>query len=151
MNLSTYYEPWSVLRSFRNELNRLGWPEAGAVENAETDGNVVSGWAPAIDVREESDRYVIRADVPGVAPKDIEITVEGNELTLKGARCEEKTQDERGCLRLERAQGSFYRRFRIPATSDPESIEAQSRDGVLEIVLRKQPTAQPRRIGVREK
>ena len=81
-------------------------------------------------------------------PKDIEITMENGVLTLKGERSTEKKEEREGYKRIERARGTFYRRFSLPDTADAEKIDAHSRDGVLEIVLPKHEKVQPRRITV---
>ncbi len=142
----TSYEPLAVLRNFQRELDRL-WPERDACEVG--DGtNVPSHWSPAVDVREEPERFIIQADVPGVKPSDIQITMEGNMLTLKGVRTEQKEEKSAGHVRTERSQGSFYRRFSLPDSANPDQIKASSNHGVLEISLPKQEKVQPRRIEV---
>ncbi|MEX0952094.1 MAG: Hsp20/alpha crystallin family protein [Gammaproteobacteria bacterium] len=144
------YEPWSLLRQFQNELNNLGYQEAVANDGAEPDqSNVVtSHWRPAVDIREETDRFVILADLPGVDPADIEITMENGVLTLKGERQFSKEENTDSYRRVERSYGSFYRRFSLPDTADAERIEARGKNGVLEIVLPKQAQVQPRKITV---
>lgn len=149
MNL-VRYDPWSILRGFHNELNRIGWPESTGVEDADDASRVVgSRWYPAVDIREEEDRYEIEADVPGINPKDIKVTMENNVLTLKGERKQEKETTGEGYKRLERAQGVFYRRFGLPDGTDASKISARTNNGVLHIVLPKQEKVQPRRIEVR--
>lgn len=144
------YEPWSLLRQFQNELNNLGYQEAVANDGAEPDqSNVVtSHWRPAVDIREETDRFIILADLPGVDPADIEITMENGVLTLKGERQFSKEENTDSYRRVERSYGSFYRRFSLPDTADAERIEARGKNGVLEIVLPKQAQVQPRKITV---
>lgn len=145
------YEPWSLLRQIQNELSNLGVQDSPFLEGTENDGSniVTSHWRPAVDIREEPDRYVIQADLPGVDPKDIEITMENGMLTLRGERKLEKEESGDNYKRVERAYGTFYRRFSLPDTADPERIEAQGRNGVLEIILPKQEKVQPRRISVK--
>ncbi|MEX2353791.1 MAG: Hsp20/alpha crystallin family protein [Gammaproteobacteria bacterium] len=144
------YEPYSLLDQLQKEFSRSGVWDPFNRENLEEDHQelAVSHWRPAVDIREEDNRYVIHADLPGVEAKDIEITMEEGVLTLKGERTSEKSEDKKGYKRVERARGTFYRRFSLPDTADVEKIEAKSRDGVLEIVVPKQEKVQPRRITV---
>lgn len=139
------YEPFALLDRLNREFNR-GWLEPAEAEDSSD--VVVSHWRPAVDIKEEPDRFVILADLPGVDAKDIDITMENGVLTLKGERSTEKTEEREGYKRVERARGTFYRRFSLPDTADAERIEARSKDGVLEIVLPKHAKVQPKRITV---
>ncbi len=140
------YEPWSLLNQLNNEMNALMEGRGPSLGDSST--LATSDWVPAVDIREEPDRYLIHADVPGVSPDDIEIHMEGGVLTLKGERKREDTEEREGYKRVERVYGSFYRRFSLPDTADAERITANSRNGVLEIVIPKQEKMQPRRIEV---
>jgi HSP20 family protein len=145
--LLTRYEPWSAMRQIQNEMGRIF---NDAVAGAEDGSNVVtSRWTPAVDIREDSGQFVLAADVPGVDPKDIEVTMENGVLTIKGERKLE-TQDEgdNGYRRVERVYGSFYRRFTLPDTADAEAISASGNHGVLEVVIPKRAALQPKRIAV---
>jgi len=144
------YEPYSLFDRLQKEFGRTGWLDPFAETGTGDDNSdvVVSHWRPAVDIKEETDRFVILADLPGVDPKDIEITMEKGVLTLKGERSTEKKEEREGFKRIERARGTFYRRFSLPDTADAEKIDAHSRDGVLEIVLPKHEKVQPRRITV---
>lgn len=144
------HEPWSVLNQLSNEMNALFDPRTSSLGTAVGDASTMatSDWAPAVDIREESDRYLIHADVPGVNPKDIEINMENGVLTLKGERKSEQEKEGSGYTRTERVYGTFYRRFSLPNTADPDKVSASSNNGVLEIVIPKQEKMQPRRIEV---
>jgi HSP20 family protein len=143
------YEPWNVVSQLQNEINRV----FGNLND--TDSNsATSDWSPAVDVREFSDRFQLLMDVPGVEPKDVEITLDNGILTVAGNRAEEKSVGANGTeepqqQRVERRLGRFHRRFILPDTADGENVQASGRNGVLEIVIPKQPKAQPRRIAVR--
>ncbi|MDN3516826.1 Hsp20/alpha crystallin family protein [Aquisalimonas lutea] len=141
------YEPWSVLSQLSNEMNSLFGTPAGQAA-ADPSNMATSDWAPAVDIQEEKDRYVIQADVPGVKPDDIEVQMENGILTIKGERSAEDVQEGNGYKRVERVRGSFHRRFTLPETADAENITATSRNGVLEVVIPKQEKVQPRRITV---
>jgi HSP20 family protein len=143
------HEPWSVVSQLQNEINRV----FGNLND--TDSNsATSEWSPAVDVREYADRFQLLLDVPGVEPKDVEITLDNGVLTVSGNRAEEKAVGSNGTelpqqQRLERRLGRFYRRFILPDTADAENVNASGRNGVLEILIPKQPKAQPRRITVK--
>ena len=145
------YEPWSLLDKFQDELNRLGLFDQFQRESVDGDNSsvVTSHWRPAVDIREESDRFVIMADIPGVDPKDIEITMEQGVLSIKGERSSDKEVSHEGYRRVERVRGTFYRRFSLPDSADAEHIEAKGKNGVLEIVLPKHEKVQPRKISVK--
>ena len=123
------YEPWSLL----DRLSR---------QNPAT-----PSFLPAVDVVEEKDRYILRADLPGVGRDDIEITTDGGVLTLKGERKIEVSANV-NYAHTERAGGSFVRRFTLPETAQTEAIKATHVNGVLEITIPKQPMPQVRRINI---
>lgn len=140
------YEPWNVVSQLQNEINRV----FGNLNDADSN-SATSEWSPAVDVREYADRFQLLLDIPGVEPKDVDITLDGGVLTVSGNRNEEKGANglEAQQQRLERRLGRFHRRFILPDTADGENVSASGRNGVLEIVIHKQPKAQPRRIAVR--
>jgi len=138
------YEPWSLLNQLSNEVNTL------FDQRSRGDGSsmATSDWIPAVDIREEQDRYLIHADIPGVDPESIEIHMENGVLSLSGRR-EHVARDEReGYRRIERVRGVFHRRFSLPDSADADRVSASSRHGVLEIVIPKQQRVQARRITV---
>ena len=139
-----HYEPWSLL----NQFDQLRTPPHRRTDKA-ADTRAVSGdWSPAVDIKEETERFVIHADIPGVDPKDIEVHMENGILTIKGQRQAESREEREGYKRIERVRGSFYRRFSLPDTANAEGITATSQHGVLELMIPKQHKAQPRRIEV---
>ncbi len=137
------YEPFSLLNRLHGDLDRLLENRLGDDTRA-----TVSDWVPAVDIKEEDNRFVLRADVPGVDPKDIEITMEDGVLTVRGERTSETKEGTDGFRRVERVSGRFYRRFTMPDTADAEAITARSLNGVLEVAIPKQPRVQPRRIAI---
>lgn len=145
----TRYEPWSVVSQLQTDINRV----FGNLN--ETEGSsATSQWSPAVDVREYSDRFQLLLDLPGVDPKDVEITLDNGILTVAGNRYEEQAAGSNAAdhpqqQRIERPVGQFHRRFILPDTADAENVNASGRNGVLEIVIPKQPKAQPRRISVK--
>jgi HSP20 family protein len=144
MATTVRYEPWSLHRDLVNEVNRL-FERAGG---SDASSGATADWTPPVDIEEYTDKFVLYADVPGVDPKSIEVTLEKGVLILCGNRenVVEKNGVER--RRVERATGRFYRRFSLPDTVDAEAVSARGNNGVLEVVIPKRPAAQPRRIAV---
>lgn len=141
----TRYEPsdmWTRLQKQMNEMFR-GMPEM------ELSNVTTSQWIPLVDIKEEADKFIIKADIPGVKPEKIEVTMEGGVLTIRGERNEEKREDKEGYHRVERSSGTFYRRFTMPDTADAEHIKAGSKDGVLEIEVPKRAASRARRIEIK--
>ncbi len=144
MNVSRY-EPWVLVNRLSRDLERLfNVPAEG---NDESRSSVVD-WVPAVDIKEEDKQFVLRADLPGVEPKDIEITMEKGQLTIRGRRQAETRDENNGYRRVERVSGEFFRRFTLPDTADSQAIKARHVNGVLEVSIPKQQTVLPRRIDV---
>jgi HSP20 family protein len=139
------YEPWAVVNRLHQSLDHL-FGEALSSPEASSSPNVT--WVPRVDIHEEKDRFVVLADVPGVDPKDIDITAENGVLTVRGERRSEKRETENGYERVERVAGTFLRRFTLPEGANTESIKAKQTNGVLEVTIPKQPQVQPRRISI---
>lgn len=118
--------------------------------NDEGDGSnvVTSQWAPRVDIKEEDQRFVIYADVPGMDPADIEVSMEKGILTIKGERMTEKSEQNGRFTRVERAHGSFHRRFALPDSADADNISATGKHGVLEIAIPKKAEKAARRITI---
>ncbi len=115
---------------------------------ADASSVVTSQWIPRVDIKEEQDRFLILADLPGVDPAAIEVNMDRGVLSIRGERrAEEKSEGER-YSRVERAHGVFYRRFALPESANPDGISATGRHGVLEIAIPKRPETTPRRINV---
>lgn len=106
-------------------------------------------WSPAVDVREEAQAYLVDADIPGVDPKDIEVTLENGVLTIRGERREEHKEERENYHRVERFSGSFSRRFTLPDAADSDGVEAGMDNGVLKIRIPKKEQAVSRRIEIR--
>ena len=143
MNL-VRFEPWSIGDLMQRDFDRFA-TRRFARDGVETP---VADWVPAVDIVEEKERFVLRADVPGVAAEDIEISMEDGVLSVSGERKIEAHDDTDGVRRFERVSGRFYRRFSLPDTADAESIAAKTANGILEVSIPKLPEVQPRRITV---
>jgi len=108
----------------------------------------VGSWLPPVDIEEESDRVVLRAEIPGVSRDDIDVSVENGTLTLRGEKKQERKIEAENAYRLERFYGSFSRSFVLPTRINAERIKATYKDGVLEVVLPKAEEAKPKKIKV---
>ena len=144
MTLMKTTNPWNLLDEFNREFARM------LPAYADDESRVVgSAWSPAVDIKEEDDRFVIRADIPGVSADDIDISMEKGVLTIKGERKHEAEENKEGFHRIERAYGTFMRRFSLPENVDADKISASSKDGVVELVLPKAvEDNQPKKITV---
>jgi len=137
----THYKPWNLFDQLLHEMNHP--------QQSEENGDVVtSDWAPAVDIKEEADKFILIADIPGVDPKDIEIHMENGILSIKGERDSELKTEHEGFKRIERKHGVFYRRFTMPEGVNADGIEAKSDTGVLTVSIPKQEAIKPRKITV---
>jgi HSP20 family protein len=135
------------MNGLQERMNRLF--EDSFVRSRSLEEDLALGaWTPAVDIYEEQDRIVLRADLPGVRPEQLEIKVENNTLTLAGERRFEKDVKKENYHRVERQYGAFSRSFSLPGTVNPEKIQAEHRDGVLEIVLPKREESKPKQIKI---
>ena len=139
------WEPAREIASLQSDMNRL------FSSFFETPGNG-SGrgrhWVPAMDLVEESEHFVLRADLPGLDEDDVNLEVEGDTLTLSGERKVEHRDEKEGYFRLERSTGAFRRTLHLPEGVDPEGIEASFDRGVLEVRIPKPAETQPKRIEI---
>ncbi len=143
MNIARF-EPWTFVDLLRRDLDRLADPRRAAGN----DHDSVADWIPAVDIFEEKDRYVVRADVPGVEPEDINVSMDNGVLNLAGERRAEPRAENASAQRIERAAGRFFRHFTLPESTDAEGITARYSNGILEVAIPKLPEVQARRITV---
>ena len=114
--------------------------KAGVLQEAE--------WTPRVDVYENKDNFVVKAELPGIDPKDLEVRIEDETLYLKGERKLEKEQKEENYYQRERAYGSFARSFSLPSSVNTEKVLAEYKDGLLRLTLPKREEAKPKSIQV---
>ncbi len=107
-----------------------------------------SGFAPTFDIKETKEAFVFKADVPGVKESDLEITLTGNRLSIAGKRESEKKEQTDTFYAYERSYGDFMRAFTLPEGIDTNSVQAELKDGVLMLTIKKTPEAQPKKIAV---
>jgi HSP20 family protein len=135
----TRFDPFAPFRSFderfQNELSRN-------LDNQRL-------FAPAVDIHEEKDAFVVKAELAGVKPEEIHVDVENGVLTLKGERKLDRDENKDGYHRVERWYGSFQRQFTLPRTVDADRIEAATKDGVLTVRIPKKGEAKGQKIAVK--
>lgn len=146
MLTKVYRDPVDTFREFRGELDRIFNPNVAGYTDTSTD------WMPAVDVKESQDAYQVVADLPGVEPKDIDVSLEDGVLTVKGERkpqSENKTENgSEAYTRSERSYGSFCRSFTLPDTADADNISAKTEHGVLKLHIPKKEKVLPKKISV---
>ena len=146
MSLIRYNNPWNLLNNLQRDLynspeyNRLNDDDASVA---------TANWTPSVDISEDDKAFTLLADIPGVDPKDIDISMEKGVLTIKGERLSENVEEGENFRRVERLSGQFYRRFTLPDSADADKIEASSEHGVLKVTIPKQEVAVSRRIEVK--
>ncbi len=147
MALIKYRYPISLVNDFQDEVNRFF--NQGFLRHDQDLSKVdTSHWVPHVDIKDEVDRLVFLADIPGVKPKDIKVNYEDGMLTVQGERHSEVNETEKDYVRIERSSGVFYRRFSLPDNVDADRISATGKDGVLEIVIPKTSKGKPLQINV---
>jgi len=142
------WEPFREMANLQDRMQRL-FQEMGFGRYDRPSPDVQGArWAPAVDVYETEGEIVLKAELPEIDRKDVEISIENNVLTLQGERKQEKevTKDCYHCM--ERAYGSFFRSFSLPSTVDQEKVKADFKDGILKITLPKKPEHKPKQISI---
>lgn len=143
-------EPWDVLDWFGPDMYRIfGRRFLHRMLRDEDFPAATAEWMPAVDIEDKPDKVIVHADVPGVKPEDIKVTMENGVLALSGERRSESEEKGKDFTRVERTYGKFFRSFTLPQGADEEKIKAVTKDGVLEVVVPKSPKAQPRQIEVK--
>ena len=143
MTMLTRWDPWRELGRVQDEMSRL-LEDRRAFQAGES-----LGWTPGVDIYEDEEGLSLKFDLAGVEPKDVDIRFENGVLTLKGERKLEKEERKENYHRIERSYGAFTRSFSLPATVDAEKIRAESKNGVLSVLLPKKPEAKPKSIQVK--
>jgi HSP20 family protein len=143
--------PWrrtaGLLEPFRQEMEEMFETFFGP----EGPGNGAKAWVPRVDVEETDKEVLVKADLPGVDPKDVEVTVTEGALILQGEKKQEKEEKTKNYHRVERFAGRFYREVPLPAGAEPEAITATSAKGVVTVAIPKKPEAQPKKIAIQAK
>jgi HSP20 family protein len=137
-------EPFRGISTLQDQFNRL-FHESFRNHGEES---ALPAWAPAVDIYETPNELVVKADLPDVNDKDIDVRVENNLLTIRGERKFEKSVSEENFLRVERTYGAFSRSFSLPNTLNAEAIGAEYKNGVLTVTLPKREESKPRQVKV---
>jgi HSP20 family protein len=135
--------PWGTFGRELEEMMQRFFGEP--VDN----GGALQAWAPRVDVEETDKEIRVKADLPGVDPKDVEVSVADGMLTLRGEKKEEHEEKKKGYHRLERFRGEFYREIPLPPGADAEKVTATSAQGVITVTVPKRATAQARKVVVK--
>lgn len=137
---------WPELSRIRSEINRifedpfsLAWPSTSFYE----------GWAPPVDIYEDNDKYIVKAEVPGMRKEDLNVTLDGNTLNISGERKAEEEKREGESYRSERYFGRFQRSVTLPMAVEGDKIQANYKDGVLSIQVPKSEEAKPKQIQIK--
>jgi HSP20 family protein len=138
--------PWTGMMGLKTEMDRLfdrffdpRWEEVPAL----------SEWAPRLDMSETKDAFVVKAEVPGMDPGDIQVSLQENLLTIKGEKKQEKEEKDERYHRIERTYGAFTRTVRLPVTVDGSKVDAKFKNGLLTVTLPKAPGAKGTAIPVK--
>jgi HSP20 family protein len=145
MNTITRWDQSRGLTSLQDQLNRLFEDSFTRDRSGHAD---LATWAPPVDIYETENELVVKADLPDLQDKDIDVRVENNTLTIRGERKFEKDTNEDNYLRVERAYGSFMRSFSLPNTVSSDSIQAEYRNGVLTLHMAKREESKPKQIKI---
>lgn len=144
MNSITRWDPFRNLSSLQEQFNRLLDPSF----QGRTDNSALTTWAPAVDIYETENELVLKADLPDIDEKELDVRVENNMLTIHGERKFEQEVKEDKYLRVERAYGSFSRSFSLPNTVNTEAIKAEYKNGVLTVALPKRAESKPKQVKI---
>jgi HSP20 family protein len=138
------YEPWGVVARLQRHFDQAFGDFGGSQSNGEN----LAAWIPSVDIHQESDKFVVRADLPGVDPKDINVSAENGVLTVSGERKFERSDEQKSNSRFERVEGRFVRRFTLPDNVQTDNIRARHTNGVLELTIPKAAAPEPKKISV---
>ncbi len=141
---------WSLLptvSSLQSDMNRIfdRFFDGGILDSR----TEIGMWLPPIDLSETADKVIVKVEVPGIDPKEIDISIQDNTLLIKGEKKEEKEEKGKNYYRMERRYGNFSRSIALPASIDANKVSAECKNGVLEITLQKKEEVKPKQISVK--
>jgi HSP20 family protein len=145
--------PWrrggqmDLFQQLQREMDQLMQRFFGEADGGTGRTDLVA-WAPRVDVEEDDKQFVVKADLPGVDPKDVEVSVVENALVLRGQKKEEREEKKKNYHRVERFEGQFYREIPLPRGIDADKVQAKSANGVVTVTIPKKAEAQPKKIAV---
>jgi HSP20 family protein len=141
------WDPFKELEDVSNRLNRIFRRSSDSVQSGR-ESMTVADWSPSADITETDAAYLIKAEIPGVNKQDVKVTVQDGMLTIQGERKMEKEEKGKKFHRVECSYGSFVRSFRMPDDVDENSVNAEFKDGMLNVTLAKSAKAKPKSINV---
>lgn len=141
-------DPWKDFGSLQERINRIFDDTIRTLYPTDCEELEKGTWAPAVDIYETNDSFVVSADLPGLNKDEIQIDLKDNTLTLKGEKKFEEKVSKDNYIRVERSYGSFVRSFTLPQNVDPEKIKAKYKEGVLEVTIPKKEETKPKQIKV---
>lgn len=144
----TPWRPFGELSPFRKEMDRLWNRFLGETSFAKTFDEM---WSPSVDISETKDDFVVKAELPGMEAKDLNVSISGDVLTIKGEKKAEEEEKDEHYHRVERYSGSFQRVFQLPSGVKADKIEANFDKGVLKVILPKVEEAKKKKIEVKVK
>lgn len=142
------WDPFRELEDMSNRLNRV-FGRSGLSRDLDKDAMVAFDWAPSVDISENTEEFIIKAEIPGVSKDDVKVSIADDVVSIQGERKQEKEEKDKKLHRVERSYGSFLRTFSLPSNIDDAKVQAQFKDGVLTVRLPKSPTAKPKSIDVK--
>jgi HSP20 family protein len=140
--------PLNSINDIHSELSRVFDNRYGLAK--ESVSYAAGHWSPQVDIKEDEKQFTVLADVPGIDPKDVDVTLHNSVLTIKGERSSDTESEGNNFKRRERVRGSFFRQFTLPVTTNESAIRAKATNGVLEIVIPKTAKPEPISITVEE-
>lgn len=147
MAIMKYQRPNGLVNLLQSDLFKI--LDQGLLSTGlDKEQSLNAGWSPQVDIKEDAEKYIVHADIPGVNGKDIKISLDNNVLTIEGERVFEDRKESENYSRLERFEGSFQRQFTLPKNIDSNKIAAKTKDGVLEVVIPKVEAASTKYINV---
>ena len=149
MNALTRWDPFRELEEMQHRLSSVLGRQVQARQNGDNESITVAEWAPVVDITEDEQEYLIKADLPEVQKEGVKVTVENGVLVLAGERRLEKEDKNRKYHRIERSYGSFARSFSLPNDADSSRVNAEFKEGVLKLHIPKSESARPRQIEVK--
>ncbi|HVO11522.1 MAG TPA: Hsp20/alpha crystallin family protein [Vicinamibacteria bacterium] len=142
------WEPFRDLVSIQDRMNRIFDDAFRGARQGDDDWALGGTWAPPVDIYEHDGNLVLKAELPGIDPKDVDVRVENNVLSLRGERRFDQEVKRESCHRVERAYGTFSRSFTLPNVVDTGNIKAEFKDGVLRVTMPKREEAKPKQIQI---
>jgi HSP20 family protein len=140
---------WNPFQEFESLLDRYNRTSGSAMRNQGNGDLSFADWAPSVDIEEQDDKYLIKADLPGVDKKDIDVKLENGTLSIRGEKRLESESKEGKRHRTERFHGTFARSFTLPDLVDADKVDASYRDGVLTLHIPKMEQAKPKSIDIK--